>query len=64
MFLLLYDFDLTVGWYPFCTLVEPDSDAIVCDNSMRFLEKTIIRMMTKIIKSVIASGLPIAEGKS
>jgi hypothetical protein len=30
--------------------VEPDSEAIVCDNFMRFSERTFIHMMTKIIK--------------
>jgi hypothetical protein len=44
--------------------VEPDSEAIVCDNSMRFSERTFIRIITKIIKIVIANGLPIAERKS
>jgi hypothetical protein len=44
--------------------MEPDSEAIVCDNSLRFSESTFIRMITKIIKIVIANGLPIAEGKS
>ena len=55
---------MTAGWYPFYILMEPDSEAIVCDNFIRFSERTLIRMMTKIIRSVIASGLPIAEGKS
>jgi hypothetical protein len=44
--------------------MEPDSEAIVCDNFIRFSERTLIRMMTKIIKLELASGLPIAEGKS
>ena len=45
-------------------LMEPDSEAIVCDNSMRFSERTFIRMITRIIQIVFASGLPTAEGKS
>jgi hypothetical protein len=44
--------------------MEPDSDAIVCDNSMRFSERTFIRMITRIIKIIIANCLPITEGKS
>jgi hypothetical protein len=39
--------------------MEPDSEAIVCDNSLRFSERTFIRMTTRIIKIVIANGLPI-----
>ena len=44
--------------------MEPDSEAIVCGNFIRFSERTLILMMTKIIRPVSASGLPIAEGKS
>jgi hypothetical protein len=44
--------------------MEPDSEAIVCDNSMRFSERTFIRMMTKTIQIVSASGLPTGERKS
>jgi len=43
--------------------MEPDSEAIVCDNSMRFSDRTFIRMIRRIIKGVIANGLPSAEGK-
>ena len=43
---------------------EPDSETIVCDNSRRFSERTSIRMMTKIIQIVTASGLPTSESKS
>jgi hypothetical protein len=44
--------------------MEPNNEAIVCDNSMRFSESTFIRIITRIIKIVIANGLPSAEGKS
>jgi hypothetical protein len=45
--------------------MEPGSEAIDCDNSMRFSERTFIRVMTKIIKPIIASGLPTTgENKS
>jgi hypothetical protein len=44
--------------------MEPDSKAIVCDNSMRFADKTFIRVMMRIMKTVIANGLPIDEGAS
>jgi hypothetical protein len=40
------------------------SEAIVCDSSMRFAEKTFIRVMMRIMTTVIANGLPIAEGAS
>ena len=40
--------------------MEPDSEAIVCDNSMRFLERTSIPMMTRIMKIVFANDLPTA----
>jgi hypothetical protein len=43
--------------------MEPVSDAIVCDNSMRFSEKTFIPMITRIIRKVIANGLPSAKRK-
>jgi hypothetical protein len=39
--------------------MEPISEAIACDSSMRFSEGTSIRMMTRIIKILIANGLPI-----
>jgi len=40
--------------------MEPDSEAIVCDSSRRFVDKTFIRVMMRIMKTVIANGLPIA----
>ena len=40
------------------------SDAFVCDDSMRFSERTFIHMITRIMKIVIASSLPIGEGES
>jgi hypothetical protein len=43
--------------------MELDSEAIVGDNSMRFLEKTFIRMMTRIIEIGTAKGMPIANWK-
>jgi hypothetical protein len=48
--------------------MEPDSETIICDNSMRLSEKTFIRMITSYDyedhENVTATGLPIAEGKS
>jgi len=44
--------------------MEPDSEEIVCDNSMRFSEGALNLKITRIMKIVIANGLPIAEGKS
>jgi hypothetical protein len=38
--------------------MEPISEAIVCDSSMRFSEGAFIRMITRIIKIGIANGLP------
>jgi hypothetical protein len=38
--------------------MEPIREPIVCDSSMRFSERTFIRMMTRIIKIGIANGLP------
>jgi hypothetical protein len=40
--------------------MEPDSEAIVCDNSMRFSERTSIRMMIRIMQIVFANDLPTA----
>jgi hypothetical protein len=42
--------------------MEPDSEAIFRDNSLRLPERAINRMITRILKLVIASGLPINEG--
>jgi hypothetical protein len=44
--------------------MEPISKAIVCDSSTRFLESTFIRMMTRIMKTVIANGLPTTGKKA
>jgi hypothetical protein len=44
--------------------MKPDSEVIVCDNSMCFSERTFILMITRIIEMVIAIGLPIAERKA
>ena len=44
--------------------MEPDREAIVCDNSMRFSERTFIRVITRIIRIGIASNLPTIERKS
>jgi hypothetical protein len=38
--------------------MEPISEAIVCDSSMRFSEGAFIRMMTMIMQRVTANGLP------
>ena len=45
-------------WHPFSVLMEPIKEPIVCDSSLRFSERTFIRMMTTIIKIVFANGLP------
>jgi len=39
-------------------LMGPISEAIVCDSSRRFSERTSIRAMTRIKKTIIANGLP------
>jgi hypothetical protein len=44
--------------------MEPISEAIVCDSSLRFSEWTFIRIMTSIIQILIASGLPTAGKKA
>jgi hypothetical protein len=38
--------------------MEPIREPIACDSSIRFSERTFIRMMTRIIKIGIANGLP------
>jgi hypothetical protein len=38
--------------------MEPISQAIVCYSSVRFSERTFIRMMRRIMKTVKANGLP------
>ena len=44
--------------------MEPISEAIVWDNSLRFSERTFIRMMTRIMPKAFANGLPInGEGQ-
>jgi hypothetical protein len=43
--------------------MEPVSEVIVCDNSMRFSERLFIRKIKRIMNIVIANGLPTAEGK-
>jgi hypothetical protein len=43
--------------------MEPISEAIVWDSSLRFSERTFIRMMTRIMQRVIANGLP-TSGKN
>jgi len=40
--------------------MEPYSEAIDCDNSLRFSEKTFICMMIRIVRIVFANGLPTA----
>jgi len=44
--------------HPFSVLMEPISEAIVWDSSLRFSERTFIRMMTRIMQIVFANGLP------
>jgi hypothetical protein len=44
--------------HPFSFLMELISDAIVWDSSMRFSEKTFIRIMTWIMQIISANGLP------
>jgi len=38
--------------------MEPISNAIVWDSSLRFSARTFIRMMTRIMQIVFANGLP------
>jgi hypothetical protein len=38
--------------------MEPIREAIVWDSSLRFSERTFIRMMTTIMQIVFANGLP------
>jgi hypothetical protein len=38
--------------------MEPISEAIVCDSSSFFSGKTLMRMMTRIMKMVTAISLP------
>jgi len=44
--------------HPFSVLMELIREAIVWDSSLRFSAKTLIRMMTRIMPIVSASGLP------
>jgi hypothetical protein len=41
--------------------MEPDREAMVCDNSMHFSERTLICIMTNIIQIVTANVLPTTE---
>jgi hypothetical protein len=41
--------------------MELISEAIVCNSSMRFSERTSMRMMTMIMKRVVANGQPTPE---
>jgi hypothetical protein len=41
-----------------------DQEAIVWDSSMRFSERTFIRMMTRIMQIVFANGLPTTGKKA
>jgi hypothetical protein len=43
--------------HPFCLGMEPHSEAMICDNSMRFLSKD-THIMTNIILTVVATSLP------
>jgi len=42
--------------------MEPDREARVCNNSMRFSVRTLV-FMTNIIQIVVASSLPTTENK-
>ena len=48
--------DLT-SYYP-SLLMEPISEAIVWENSLRFSARTFIRMKTRIMQILVASGEP------
>jgi len=40
--------------------MEPDTEATVYDSSLRFSERTFIRMMTRIMQIIFANDLPTA----
>ena len=40
--------------------MEPGSEVMICDNSMRFLSKD-TRIMTNIIPTAVATSLPTTE---
>jgi hypothetical protein len=44
--------------------MEPTRETIACDSSMRFSERTFIRVMTRIMPIEIASSLPTSQRKS
>ena len=44
--------------HPFSVRMGPIREAIVWDSSLRFSGRTFIRMMTRIMQMVVASGLP------
>jgi hypothetical protein len=53
-----YIFDLSAGLAStFCVSMKPDSEAMICDNSMSFLSKD-TRIMTNIIWTLAATSLP------
>jgi hypothetical protein len=39
-----------LGWHPFSIFMEPDSEAIVCDNAMHFPEGTFMGIIKTIMK--------------
>jgi hypothetical protein len=41
-----------LDWHPFCIGIEPDSEAMICDNSMSFLSKDTYTM-TNIIWTLV-----------
>jgi hypothetical protein len=47
--------------HPFSVLMEPISEAIAWDSSLRFSSRTFIRILTRIMQIVIANGLPTTE---
>ena len=49
--------------HPFSFLMETDSEAIVCDNSIRFSEMTFIRVTTRTIAKALLSFNPALAGR-
>lgn len=47
--------------HPFSIFMIPDSEVIACNNSIRFSGKTFIRVITRIMQSILACSLPKKE---
>jgi hypothetical protein len=45
--------------HPFSILMEPDSEAIVCDNSIRFPEGAFIRIVKRIMRIIPLAAINI-----